>query len=103
MKESDALIIFSDTESQSCVVLESLCCGRPAIVTNVGGVKELIHAANGYKVNVRDTDDLVCKMRDLINNYTTFDLSAISQQATALYSYDSVAQQFDAVYNQHIP
>jgi glycosyltransferase involved in cell wall biosynthesis len=103
MKESDALIIFSDTESQSCVVLESLCCGRPAIVTNVGGVKELIHAANGYKVNVRDTDDLVCKMRDLINNYPTFDLSAISQQATALYSYDSVAQQFDAVYNQHIP
>lgn len=103
MKESDALIIFSDTESQSCVVLESLCCGRPAIVTNVGGVKELIHAANGYKVNVRDTDDLVCKMRDLINNYATFDLLAISQQATALYSYDSVAQQFDAVYNQHIP
>jgi glycosyltransferase involved in cell wall biosynthesis len=103
MKESDALIIFSDTESQSCVVLESLCCGRPAIVTNVGGVKELIHAANGYKVNVRDTDDLVCKMRDLINNYATFDLSAISQHATALYSYDSVAQQFDAVYIQHIP
>lgn len=103
MKESEALIIFSDTESQSCVVLESLCCGRPAIVTNIGGVKELIHAANGYKVNVRDTDDLVGKMRDLINNYESFDLPAISQQATALYSYASVAQQFDALYRKLIP
>ncbi|GBL34506.1 hypothetical protein EMGBS15_01010 [Filimonas sp.] len=100
MKESDALIIFSDTESQSCVVLESLCCGRPAIVTNVGGVKELIDPTNGYKVNARDTDDLVNKMRMMLDHDVSFDLKNISIQATGRYSYASVAKQFSEVYRK---
>ncbi len=100
MKESDALIIFSDTESQSCVVLESLCCGRPAIVTNVGGVKELIDPSNGYKVVVRDTDDLVNKMRMMLDHHASFDLKKIAERATNSYSYRSVAAQFDEVYKK---
>ncbi len=98
IKESEALIIFSDTESQSCVVLESLCCGRPAIVTNIGGVKELVDEENGYKINVRDTNDLVNKMREMINHYTSFNLKNISAKATNIYSYESVAKQFDECY-----
>jgi len=100
MKESDALIIFSDTESQSCVVLESLCCGRPAIVTNVGGVKELIDPTNGYKVNARDIDDLLNKMRATLDTYSGFDLKKISLKATNNYSYSSVATQFQEVYKK---
>lgn len=100
MKESDALIIFSDTESQSCVVLESLCCGRPAIVTNIGGVKELIDEHNGYKVNVRDVDDLTQKMNLMMNDYTHFNLKQIAEHALQKYSYTQVATQFSDLYKE---
>lgn len=100
MKESDALIIFSDTESQSCVVLESLCCGRPAIVTNIGGVKELIDEQNGYKVNVRDVDDLVQKMNLMMNEYSQFNLKQIAEHAIQKYSYNNVATQFSTLYKE---
>jgi glycosyltransferase involved in cell wall biosynthesis len=93
-----ALIIFSDTESQSCVVLEALCSGRPAIVTNTGGVKELIHEDNGFKVQVRDTGDLVQKMNDMIEQYPSFDLEKISREAISNYSYDAVGRQFFELY-----
>jgi glycosyltransferase involved in cell wall biosynthesis len=99
MKESDAMIIFSDTESQSCVVLESLCCGRPAIVTDIGGVKELIDDENGYKVQIRDTQDLLNKMRSMIDHYARFNLKQISQKAIEQYAYQKVASQFVACYN----
>lgn len=98
IKNSNALIIFSDTESQSCVVLESLCCGRPAIVTNVGGVKELIHTGNGYLVNVQDSRDLMQKMNQMMDNYDWFEQERISKEAIEKYSYNAVGKQFYAVY-----
>ena len=101
IQESDAMIIFSDTESQSCVVLEALCCGKPCIVTNTGGVKELIDdEVNGYKVNVRDTADLVDKMNRMINEYGSFDKEKISKMASELYSYETVGRQFADCYKK---
>ena len=101
IQESDSMIVFSDTESQSCVVLEALCCGKPCIVTNVGGVKELIEdEVNGYKVNVRDTGDLVHKMNRMINEYENFDKEKISTKATALYSYETIGKQFADCYKK---
>jgi len=100
IKASDAMIIFSDTESQSCVVLESLCCGRPAIVTNVGGVKELINESNGYKVKPRDNTDLAEKMNMMIGQYPFFDLKKISEDAISKYAYSEVAKQFSECYGR---
>ncbi len=99
IQESDSMIIFSDTESQSCVVLEALCCGKPCIVTNTGGVKELIkEEINGYKVNVRDTDDLVKNMNRMIDEYETFNQVQISEKASGIYSYEMVGKQFSDCY-----
>jgi glycosyltransferase involved in cell wall biosynthesis len=99
IQESDSMVLFSDTESQSCVVLEALCCGKPCIVTNTGGVKELIEDdINGYKVNVRDTGDLVKKMSRMIDEYETFDKVQISEKASAMYSYEVVGKQFSDCY-----
>lgn len=103
MASSNALIIFSDSESQSCVVLESLCTGRPAIVTKVGGVKELIDEHNGILVRARDTGGLVKAMCDLIDRYHTYDLKAISETACARYNYQEVGRQFAELYRQVLP
>lgn len=102
VKDSHAQIIFSHSESQSCVVLESLCAGRPVIVTNVGGVKELVNDTNGYKVAVNQVDDLVNKMMLMIDNYSTFHCSKIASDAGLLYSYQAVGKQFDEIYKKNI-
>jgi glycosyltransferase involved in cell wall biosynthesis len=98
MSDADALIIFSDTESQSCVVLESLCSGRPAIVTRVGGVQELINESNGLKVDARDVEGLANAMQTMIKNYHQYSLPYIAQEAHSKYTYDAVAKQFTELY-----
>jgi glycosyltransferase involved in cell wall biosynthesis len=99
IQESDTMILFSDSESQSCVVLEALCCGKPCIVTNTGGVKELVeNEMNGYKVAIRDTNDLVNKMNRMIDNYQSFNQEQISEKASAIYSYEIVGKQFSDCY-----
>jgi glycosyltransferase involved in cell wall biosynthesis len=102
LQQSDALLVFSDTESQSCVVLEALCCGKPAIVTNIGGVKELIHATNGFLVEVRDVAGLVKKMNTMIMQYAQFDTRLISQEAMQKYAYEKVAEDFSSIYIQFL-
>jgi glycosyltransferase involved in cell wall biosynthesis len=103
IQESDSLIIFSDTESQSCVVLEALCCGKPCIVSDTGGVKELIEdEVNGYKVTVRDTEDLVNKMNMMITMYESFDKDQISRVASALYSFETAGKKFAACYKSAV-
>jgi glycosyltransferase involved in cell wall biosynthesis len=93
------MIIFSDSESQSCVVLEALCCGKPCIVTNTGGVKELIvDGINGFKVSIRDSNDLTNKMNKMIGDYDTFNQVQISENASAIYSYEVVGKQFSDCY-----
>jgi len=99
IKANHCMIIFSDSESQSCVVLESLCCGRPAIVTQVGGVQELIDQHNGYTVAPKDIIDLANKMNEMINNYNSFDLPKIAEDAKNNYAYDAVGKSFVQVYN----
>ncbi len=99
IKANQCMIIFSDSESQSCVVLESLCCGRPAIVTQVGGVQELIDQHNGYTVAPKDIIDLANKMNEMINNYNSFDLPKIAEDAKNNYAYDAVGKSFVQVYN----
>ncbi|MBC7388466.1 MAG: glycosyltransferase [Opitutaceae bacterium] len=43
------LILCSRMEGQSLALLEAMFCGRTAIVTNVGGAKDLIdHGVNGF-------------------------------------------------------
>jgi len=99
IKANQCMIIFSDSESQSCVVLESLCCGRPAIVTQVGGVQELINHHNGYTVKPKDIIDLANKMNEMINNYYSFDLPKIAEDAKNKYAYEAVGKSFVQVYN----
>lgn len=98
ISNSNALIIFSDTESQSCVVLEALCCGKPAIVSNIGGVKELIDDENGYKVEVRNSNDLAEKMNMMMNEYAQFNGKQIANKAISKYAYHKVGKQFLDLY-----
>jgi glycosyltransferase involved in cell wall biosynthesis len=82
-------------------VLEALCCGKPAIVTQTGGVQELIEEGiNGYKVPVRDIQALTNKMEFMILNYGKFDTKKISQEAINLYSYEKVGLQFSNCYTR---
>lgn len=100
MKRSDAMVVVSDYESQSCVVLESLCLGRPALVTQTGGVQELIDPSNGITVPVGNKEALVDALLTLIRTYSSFQLEEIARRAEKQFGYAVVGQQFVQLYTR---
>lgn len=67
----DVLVLCSEMEAAPCVVLEALACGRPVVATDVGGVRELLSAADGpcgLLVPARDPVALAAVLVELLES-----------------------------------
>jgi glycosyltransferase involved in cell wall biosynthesis len=98
VREANALVLFSHFENLPCVIIESLCCGRPVITTPVGGIQEIINERNGLFVNVNDDISLVSAMKKMMMDYSSFNLKDISEEARSNFSYPVVGKLFDKIY-----
>jgi L-malate glycosyltransferase len=69
LRQSDVLILPSDTEGLPLSIIEAMALGLPAISTNVGGVPELIEdGETGFIINQGSIDELVEKLIFLLEH-----------------------------------
>ncbi len=95
---SHCLILFSQMETQGCVALESLCCGRPVITSNLPVFKEYITPNNGLQSITNTAEELCTLMQNMVENYSTFNLLEISKNAQLQFSYSTIATQISGIY-----
>jgi glycosyltransferase involved in cell wall biosynthesis len=63
IKDSNCIVLPSYREGMPRAILESFAIGRPAIVSNVAGCKEIVdHEKNGLICHVKSSKDLAQKM-----------------------------------------
>ena len=98
MKRSHCLVIFSDSETFSCVTAEALCCGLPVIAANVGALPEMVSNYNGRLVSPGNIDDLVNAMEEVWKNFASFDSRQIAMDHASRFGYPAIAAQFDSFY-----
>ncbi len=98
MRQSSALILFSNVESLPCVILEALCCGLPVLSSKVGGIDEVIDTGNGILVERRNIEQLAHAMKKLIDGYDIYDRESIAKKACVRFSYNVVAAQYSNGY-----
>jgi glycosyltransferase involved in cell wall biosynthesis len=98
MQLGAALIMFSNTESMSCVVAEALCCGLPVISTSTGIARDLINESNGLLVNKRDVLQLRDAMIFISENNSTYNREIIAGKYAELFNYKQVGKQLAAIY-----
>lgn len=64
--DADAMVLMSSREGWANVILESLACGTPALVSDVGGAREIIQdEVAGIVLAERSTRVLVSAIKDL--------------------------------------
>jgi glycosyltransferase involved in cell wall biosynthesis len=98
MHQSHALVMFSNTESMSCVVAEALCCGLPVISTSTGIARDIINESNGLLVEKRNIKQLADAMYRVATGLYKYDRKMISSKAVAMFSYEVVGKQISDCY-----
>jgi len=66
MCASDLVTLPSYSEGHPNVLVEALACGRPVVATPVGGIPEVVDAASGVLVPVRDPAALADGLRQAL-------------------------------------
>ncbi|MBA3596954.1 MAG: glycosyltransferase [Methylibium sp.] len=67
LRESRALVLASDDEGLPVAIMEAFAAGRPAIATDVGGVRELVETGvTGWLVPPRDAHALANAMEQCL-------------------------------------
>ena len=97
---SDALLMFSNFETLSCIITESLCCGTPVVSTAVGGIVEIVNPENGLLVPKGDQLAMQWAIEQLLDHKVTFNKHYISKQAHDLFSHEAVGGKLVSVYKQ---
>ena len=99
MQTSDCFILFSDNETQGCVILESYACGKPVIATAVGGVPEFIKPGLGILIEKANEQELYQSMQNFIENKITFNKPEVLRNFVIdNFSKDIISNQFTEVY-----
>lgn len=101
MQTSDCFILFSDNETQGCVILESYACGKPVIATSVGGVPEFIKPGLGILIKKANEKELYQSMQNFIENKITFHKPEVLRNfVIGNFSKDIISNQFTEVYTK---
>ena len=98
MQNCHCLVMFSHFETQSCTVLEALCCGVPVVSSAVGGIPEEIDEANGLLVESGNTTALADALEKITLVKDQFNPVDISKKAIESYSNKSVARKISDIY-----
>jgi len=94
---SQCFVLFSDYESFSCVLLESLSAGVPVITTDVGIVSEL--DVNAGSIIRKSEEELYIAMEKmLLGNVKTDSPMQLHQYIAENYSAEKIAGFFNKIY-----
>ena len=102
LKNSDVLVLSSDSEACPVVILEAMSAGLPIIATNVGGVPELV-TDNGFVVekgNAKAFTDAMAKMVEDIESAKI--MGKKSLEYAKQYDKDVVTRQYEQEYLKFI-
>ena len=96
MREAQLFVLASRYDNNPCAVMEALAAGLPVVATAVGGVPELVTAANGRLAQPGDPEALASEIRAAFE--ASYDRAAISADARARYGMEAIGDQLAHVY-----
>jgi glycosyltransferase involved in cell wall biosynthesis len=100
LKNSTALVMFSNYETFGIVTAEALACGTPVIATEIAATQELVHPNFGILVPCDDTAKLANAMLAIIENTNPYPIEEMHQFIASNFSKEQIAKSFQSYYNQ---
>jgi glycosyltransferase involved in cell wall biosynthesis len=100
MAESDALVLFSNTENQPCVVLEALSSGLPVIASAVGDIPNLVTNDRGFLVPPKNVQVLAETLIRMVKSPSQFDRIKVAEGTHEKFSKEAIALAYSNAYEE---
>lgn len=100
MRESHALVLFSNFENFPCVIVESWASGRPVISTKVGGITEHMTTEKGWLLEAKDEDHLFEIMKERCLSSKLPPVEQLAAYAQEHFSMEAIGKAFDQIYSR---
>lgn len=97
---SDFLVMFSNFETFSCVVMEALACGIPVLATHTGAIPEMLNNERGIVIEPKDEDALYEKMNFLCDTSHQYSPTTIRDYVIRHFSANIIGERFLELYRQ---
>lgn len=98
---ADFLLMFSNFETFSCVVMEALACGTPVIATSTGAIPEMLDENRGIIISPGDEEALYKGINEMIDSFTSFSPHRLRQFVLDSYDKEIIKNKFYRLY-QHV-
>jgi glycosyltransferase involved in cell wall biosynthesis len=100
MASADALVLFSNTENQPCVILESLSMGLPVIASTVGDIPNLVLSDKGFLAPPGNVEALFESLTKFMKNRSTFNRAEVAKGTRERFSKEAVALLYSDAYSE---
>jgi glycosyltransferase involved in cell wall biosynthesis len=102
LQKADFLFMFSNFESQPCVILEAMACGKPILATKVGGIPEMVDGTKGMLTEPKDIHSMTIAFETMLDRSMQMSSEDIRSFAVNNYSYFKVGKQITDLYQKAI-
>ncbi|PSJ80366.1 glycosyltransferase [Neisseria iguanae] len=96
MRQSDAFVLASRTETFGVVYIEALSQGLPVIATKCGGPQSIVRPENGFLIPTGNIDELADALIQMYENRDHFSPKKLRQDCLAEFSEEAVINQLIA-------
>lgn len=98
---SDLMLLLSEKESFGLVALEAMSCGVPSVVTNVGGLPEVIrNGENGYICELGNIEQIANRSLQILKDHRLqkqFSENGI-ERVQRDFASDKIVEKYESVY-----
>ncbi|MDR3047999.1 MAG: glycosyltransferase [Bacteroidales bacterium] len=98
LQNSDFLVLFSNYENLPCVICEAFSCGKPVVVTPVGGIPEIVNTDRGLFAQVKDIEDLALQLNTMLDHYNDYNSFNIRTFSEKHFSRKKIGKEFSEFY-----
>ncbi|TNF49267.1 MAG: glycosyltransferase family 4 protein [Bacteroidetes bacterium] len=99
IQDHDLVISSSKVETFGLTIAEATACGKPVVVTDSGGVRDIVNEVNGI-ITPQSAEEFANGIFNVIENYTTYKADFIRQDSSNRFSSEIIGKQFDDLYRK---
>lgn len=100
MKDANAFVLASRSETFGVVYIEAMLTGMPVIATQCGGPEEFVNENNGILIPTDDVESLANALTTMRLNINKYNVAKISQECNERFSPQSIAKEIVRQYEK---